>query len=69
MARPPILNPKRFTRTLTDEQLKILLAAGAGNTSDGFKMILDCYQTLYNAGVKDSSKLEIILARFDKIGT
>ena len=69
MARPPILNPKRFTRTLTDEQLKILLAAGAGNTSDGFKMILDCYQTLYNAGVKDSSKLEIMLASFDKMGT
>ena len=69
MPRPPILNPKRFDRKLTDEQLRILLVAGAGDTTKGFTAVLDCYQKLYNAGINTDDKLEILLMNTRKIGT
>jgi hypothetical protein len=69
MPRPPILNPKRFDRRLTDEQLNILLVAGAGDTTKGFTAVLDCYQKLYNAGVNNDDKLDILLSDIRKTKT
>jgi hypothetical protein len=66
MPRPPILNPKRFDRKLTDEQLNILLVAGAGDTTKGFTAVLDCYQKLYNAGVKNDDELALLLSNIRK---
>jgi len=62
MPKPPTLTPKRFQRKLTERQLGILAAAGAGNITKGLDVVLNCYQVLYNAGVKNDDKLLILLS-------
>jgi hypothetical protein len=69
MPKPPTLTPKRFDRKLTQEQLNILAAAGAGNITEGINVVLNCYQLLYNSGVKDDDKLAILLSNIRKLGT
>ena len=66
MPKPPTLTPKRFQRNLSDHQLKVLAAAGAGNITVGLDVVINCYQLLYNAGVKDDDKLESLLSNMNQ---
>jgi hypothetical protein len=68
MPKPPTLAPKKFQRKLTEKQLSILLAAGAGNTTKGLDIVLNCYQLLFNAGVKTDDKLELLLSNMNLSG-
>jgi hypothetical protein len=67
MPKPPTLTPKRFQRNLSDHQLKVLAAAGAGNITVGLDVVINCYQLLYNAGVKDDDKLESLLSNMNQL--
>ena len=68
MPKPPTLAPKKFQRKLTEKQLSILLAAGAGNTTKGLDVVLNCYQLLFNAGVKNDDKLAVLLSNMNLSG-
>lgn len=65
MPKRPIENPKMFQRKLTERQLAVLLAAGAGNTTKGLDTLINCYQILYNAGVKNDAQLETFINRIN----
>ena len=65
MPKPPIENPKMFQRKLTEKQLSVLLAAGAGNTTHGLHTLINCYQILYNAGIKNDAELETFMAHIN----
>lgn len=65
MPKPPIDNPKMFQRKLTERQLAILLAAGSGNTTHGLHTLINCYQILYNAGIKNDAELETFMNRIN----
>jgi hypothetical protein len=65
MPKRPIENPKMFQRKLTEKQLAVLLAAGAGNTTHGLHTLINCYQILYNAGIKNDAELETFMARIN----
>jgi hypothetical protein len=67
MPKPPTLTPKRFDRKLSELQLQVLAAAGAGNITKGIDVVINCYQLLYNAGVKDDDKLESLLSDIRKL--
>lgn len=66
MPKPPTLAPKKFQRKLTEKQLSILLAAGAGNTTKGLDVVLNCYQLLFNAGIKNDDKLALLLSNMSQ---
>jgi hypothetical protein len=66
MPKRPIENPKMFQRKLTEKQLAVLLAAGAGNTTEGLEVLVECYQRLYNAGIKNDAQLETFINRINK---
>lgn len=67
MPKKPTLTPKRFDRKLSELQLQVLAAAGAGNITKGIDVVINCYQLLYNAGVKDDDKLESLLSDIRKL--
>ena len=48
----PQLNTVQFRRKLTEEQRTILLCAGDGNITKGFKDVLDCYAILWRLGYR-----------------
>jgi len=48
----PQLNTVQFRRKLTEEQRTILLCAGNGNITKGFKDVLDCYAILWRLGYR-----------------
>jgi hypothetical protein len=48
----PQLNTVQFRRKLTEEQRTILLCAGSGNITKGFKDVLDCYAILWRLGYR-----------------
>jgi len=52
MARPCKLDTVNFFRRLKDDERAILLAAGAGDLSQGFRDMLAIYAALYNAGFR-----------------
>ncbi len=54
-----------FQRKLTERQLAVLLAAGAGNTTEGLEVLVECYQRLYNAGIKNDAQLETFINRIN----
>ena len=56
MASPQI-NTVQFRRKLTEEQRTILLCAGKGNITNGFKNALDCYAILWELGYRPRNDL------------
>jgi hypothetical protein len=48
----PQLHTVQFRRKLTDEQRTILLCAGKGDITKGFKDVLDCYAILWRLGYR-----------------
>ena len=56
MASPQI-NTVQFRRKLTEEQRTILLCAGNGNITKGFKDVLDCYAILWRLGYRPKTDL------------
>ncbi len=51
MASPQI-NTVQFRRKLTKEQRTILLCAGKGDITKGFRNVLDCYAILWRLGYR-----------------
>ena len=51
MASPQI-NTVQFRRKLTEEQRTILLCAGKGDITKGFRNVLDCYAILWRLGYR-----------------
>ncbi len=52
MARPCKIDTVNFFRRLKDDERAILLAAGAGDLSQGFRDMLSIYAALHNAGFR-----------------
>jgi len=48
----PQINTVQFRRKLTEEQRTILLCAGKGNITKGFKEVLDSYAILWRLGYR-----------------
>jgi hypothetical protein len=61
MARPCKLDTVEFQRKLSDQDRAILLAAGAGDLTRGFKELLSIYTVLHNAGFRPGNDLESML--------
>lgn len=56
----------QFRRRLGDGERAVLLAAGAGDITIGFRRILEAYRHLHGLGLKQSDPVEIIgLRNFD----
>jgi hypothetical protein len=53
----PQLHTVQFRRKLTEEQRTILLCAGNGNITKGFKDVLDCYAMLWRLGYRPKNDL------------
>ena len=53
----PQLHTVQFRRKLTEEQRTILLCAGKGNITNGFKNALDCYAILWEIGYRPRNDL------------
>lgn len=53
----PQLNTVQFRRKLTKEQRTILLCAGKGDITKGFKEVLDCYAILWRLGYRPRNDL------------
>lgn len=53
----PQLNTVQFRRKLTSEQRTILLCAGKGDITKGFKEVLDCYAILWRLGYRPRNDL------------
>ena len=52
MARHPSTHTVQFRRKLSEADRTILLCAGKGNISLGFKNVLDCYAILWELGYR-----------------
>ena len=52
MARPCKIDTVEFQRKLSDDDRTILLTAGAGDLTRGFKNMLAIYAALHNAGFR-----------------
>jgi hypothetical protein len=52
MVRPCKVDTVNFFRRIDDQERAILLAAGAGDISKGFRDLLAIYATLHNAGFR-----------------
>lgn len=52
MARPCKIDTVEFQRKLSDVDRTILLTAGAGDLTRGFKNMLSIYAALHNAGFR-----------------
>lgn len=61
MARPPKTDTVQFRRTLSEADRTILLCAGKGNISLGFKNVLDCYAILWELGYRPRADLRDFL--------
>jgi hypothetical protein len=61
MSRPPKTDTVQFRRTLSEADRTILLCAGKGNISLGFKNILDCYSVLWELGYRPRADLRDFL--------
>ena len=61
MARPCKIDTVNFFRRLKDSERAILLAAGAGDISEGFRNLLAIYATLHNAGFRPGDDVKDIL--------
>jgi len=64
MARPCKVDTVQFRRRLNDQERAILLSAGAGCLTRGFRDLLAIYATLHNAGYRpDSNILDWIVTK------
>jgi hypothetical protein len=61
MARPCKIDTVEFQRKLNDQDRAILLTAGAGDLTRGFKELLSIYTVLHNAGFRPGDDLESML--------
>ena len=61
MSRPPKTDTVQFRRTLSEADRTILLCAGKGNISLGFKNVLDCYAILWELGYRPRADLRDFL--------
>jgi hypothetical protein len=61
MARPCKIDTVEFQRKLNDQDRAILLTAGAGDLTRGFKELLSIYTVLHNAGFRPGDDLEAML--------
>lgn len=52
MARPCKIDTVNFFRRISDDERAILLAAGAGDISHGFRNLLAIYAALHNSGFR-----------------
>ena len=52
MGMPPRLDTVQFRRKISDEERAVLLAAGNGDITVGFKEVLRVYMEMYNLGFK-----------------
>ena len=60
MPRPCKVDTVNFFRRIKDDERAILLAAGAGDLSEGFRNLLAIYATLHNQGFRPGDSLERI---------
>ena len=60
MVRPCKLDTVNFFRRLKDDERAVLLAAGAGDLSEGFRNLLAIYTALHNAGFRPGDSFERI---------
>jgi hypothetical protein len=58
MVRPCKIDTVEFQRKLTDQDRAVLLTAGAGDLTRGFKELLSIYTVLHNAGFRPGDNLE-----------
>ena len=58
MARPCKLDTVEFQRKLTDQDRAVLLTAGQGDLTRGFRELLSIYTVLHNAGFRSGDNLE-----------
>jgi len=61
MARPCKIDTVEFQRKLNDQDRAILLTAGAGDLTRGFRELLSIYTVLHNAGFRPGDDLEAML--------
>jgi hypothetical protein len=61
MVRPCKLDTVEFQRKLTDQDRAILLTAGQGDLTRGFKELLSIYTVLHNAGFRPGDNVEDML--------
>jgi hypothetical protein len=61
MSRTPSTTTVQFRRKLTEADRTILLCAGKGNISKGFKNVLDCYAFLWELGYRPKEDLASFL--------
>jgi hypothetical protein len=61
MARPASIHTVQFRRKLSEADRTILLCAGKGNISLGFKNVLDCYSVLWELGYRPRNDLRDFL--------
>ncbi len=61
MVRPCKLDTVEFQRKLTDQDRAVLLTAGQGDLTRGFKELLSIYIVLHNAGFRPGDNLEDML--------
>ena len=60
MVRPCKIDTVNFFRRINDDERAILLAAGAGDLSEGFRNLLAIYTVLHNQGFRPGDPLESI---------
>ena len=60
MPRPCRTDTVHFLRRLKDAERAVLLSAGQGDLTDGFREVLDVYATLWNAGYRPGISLSNI---------
>jgi hypothetical protein len=58
--RPALLNTKYFSGHLKGGERQILLAAGEGDISAGFLVVLDLYSHAHNLGYRPDMALECV---------
>ena len=63
MPRPCSPHTRFFSRSLSDAQRAILLAAGDGDISIGFREVLLAYAALWNAGYRPGDSDSFFLNR------
>jgi hypothetical protein len=61
MVRPCKLDTVEFQRKLTDQDRAVLLTAGQGDLTRGFKELLSIYTVLHNAGFRPGDNVKDML--------
>ena len=69
MARPCKIDTVNFFRRLKDDERAVLLAAGAGDLSQGFRDMLAIYTVLHNSGFRPGDDVRdwILIANHSRL--